>query len=45
MPAANTVKDGIDPVAREAANFLHEVLMLIIDRDTAQTGNRRGASG
>ena len=37
--AAQGVKDDIHSVAREALNFCHEVLMLVINRDTAQVGN------
>src|SRR5262249_59450584 len=35
------VKDDVDAIAREAVNFCHEVLMLVINRDTAQVGDGR----
>ena len=47
MPEVGTtdvVKDDVHALAREAANFCHEVLMLVIDRDTAQFGNGRRPS-
>ena len=42
MPEVSTtdrVKDGVHALAREAVNFFHEVLMLVINRDAAQVGN------
>ena len=39
MPEVRTtdgVKDGIHALAREAMNFFHEVLMLVVNRDSAQ---------
>ncbi len=41
MCAADAVKDDVYTLAREAVNFSHEVLMLIIDWYTAQAGNGR----
>jgi hypothetical protein len=35
------VKNGIHAFACEAANFFHEVLMLVIDWDAAKLGNGR----
>ncbi len=40
----NGVKDDVHAVAREAVNFFHEVLMPVINRDTAQVGNGRRPS-
>ena len=42
--AADAVKDDVYTLAREAVNFSHEVLMLVINRDTAQIGNGRRPS-
>jgi hypothetical protein len=44
MGAADWVKDGIHALAREAANLSHEVLISVIDWDTAQVGNDRRPS-
>jgi hypothetical protein len=38
--ATNTVEDNVCAFTREAVNFFHEVLMLVINWDTAQVGNR-----
>ena len=42
--ATDGVKDDVHALAREAVNFLHEVLMLVINWDTAQVGNGRRPS-
>ena len=42
--ATDGVKDDVHTLAREAVNFFHEVLMLIINWDTAQVGNGRRTS-
>ena len=43
---SDRVEDDVHAVAREAVNFLYEVLMLVINRDTTQLGNgRRTARG
>jgi hypothetical protein len=39
MGAADAVKDDVYTLTREAVNFFHEVLMLVINWDTAQGGN------
>jgi hypothetical protein len=39
MSAADAVKDNVYTFAREAVNFFHKVLMLVINWDTAQVGN------
>ena len=39
MGAADAVKDNVYALARQAANFSHEVGMLVINRDSAQVGN------
>ena len=44
MGATDAVKDNVYALAREAVNFFHEVLMLVINRDTAQVGNGRRPS-
>ena len=41
MGAADAVKDDLYAVAREAVNLIHEVEMLVINRDTAEIGNGR----
>jgi hypothetical protein len=42
--AADAVKDNVYTLAREAVNFFHELLMLVINWDTAQVGNGRRPS-
>ena len=47
MPHVGTtdgVKDDVHALAREAVNFFHKVLMLVINRDSAQVGNGRRPS-
>jgi hypothetical protein len=44
MSATDAVKDDVYTLAREAVNFFHEVLILVINWDTAQVGNGRGPS-
>ena len=44
MGATDAVKDNIYALAREAVDFFHEVLMLVINGDTAQIGNGRRPS-
>ena len=44
MRTTDAVKDDVHTRAREALNFFYEVLMLIIDWDTAQVGNGRRAA-
>ena len=44
MRATYAVKDNVNTLAREAVNFFHEVLLLIINRDSAQVGNGRRTS-
>jgi hypothetical protein len=39
VSAADGVEDGVNALAREAVNFLHVVLILVIDWDAAQLGN------
>ena len=39
MRATDGVKDDIHAVAREVVNFCHEVLMLVVNWDTAEVGN------
>ena len=39
--ATDGVEDGVHALAREAVNFLHVVLIPVIDGDTAQLGNGR----
>ena len=44
MPEVGTtdgVKDDVHALVREAVNFFHEVLMLVINRDAAEIGNGR----
>ena len=43
MGTADAVKNNVYALARSAVNFLHEVLMLVINGDTAQVGNGRRA--
>jgi hypothetical protein len=35
------VEDDVHAPAREAVNLFHEVLVLVINRDSAQVGNGR----
>jgi hypothetical protein len=44
MRATDAVKDDVDPLARAAVHFCHEVLMLVIYWDSAQVGNSRRPS-
>ena len=44
MSTTDGVKDRVHALAREAMNFFHEVLILVIDWDTAQVGNGRRPS-
>ena len=44
MGAANAVKDDVYTLTREAVNFFHEVLMLVINWNTAQLRNGGRAS-
>jgi hypothetical protein len=44
MFAPYAVKGSVYTFAPEAVNFLHEVLMLVINRNTAQLGNGRPSS-
>jgi hypothetical protein len=47
MPEVNAtdgVKYDVHALTREAAYFLHKVLMLVINWDTAQVGNGRRPS-
>ncbi len=44
MGATDAVKDNVYALARQAANFFHEVEMLVINRDSAQVGNGRRPS-
>ena len=44
MRATDAVKDHVYTLARAAVNFFHEVLMLVINWDTAQVGNGRRPS-
>ena len=39
MATTDAVKDNVYTLAREAVNFFHEVLMLVINWDTAQVGD------
>jgi hypothetical protein len=39
--ATDVVKDDVNALACEAANFFHEVLVLVINRDSTQAGNGR----
>ena len=36
MRAADPVEDNVNALARQAANFFYEVLMLVINRDRAR---------
>jgi hypothetical protein len=44
MGATDAVKDNVYALAREAMNFVHEVELLVVNRDTAEVGNGRRAS-
>jgi hypothetical protein len=44
MGATDAVKDNVYALARQAANFFHEVEMLVINRDSAQVRNGRRPS-
>src|SRR5262249_41659404 len=44
MGAADAVEDDVDALARETADFRHEVLPLVVDRDSSQVGNDRCTS-
>ena len=44
MGTTDTVKDDVYTLAHEAVNFFHEVLMLVINWDTAQVRNGRRPS-
>ncbi len=47
MPEVGTtdgVKDDVHALVRETENFFHEVLMPVINRDTAQVGYGRRPS-
>jgi hypothetical protein len=44
MRATDAVKDNVYALARQAVNFFHKVLMLVINWDTAQVGNGRRPS-
>ena len=44
MGTTDGVKDDVYALAREAVNFFHEVLMLVVNWDTAQVGNGRRPS-
>src|SRR5262245_35116233 len=44
MRATDAVKDDVYALARKAVNFVHEVLMLVVDWETAQVGNGRRPS-
>lgn len=41
MRATDTVKYDVYAFTRKAVNFFHEVLMRVINWDTAQVGNGR----
>jgi hypothetical protein len=44
MPEVSTtdwVEDNVYPIAREAVDFFNEVLMLVVNRDSAQVANSR----
>jgi hypothetical protein len=41
MRATDAVKDNVHALACEAVHFFHEVLLLVINRDTAQVGHGR----
>ncbi len=38
---ADGIEHGVHTLAREAVNFFHEVLVLVIDGDAAEGGNGR----
>ncbi len=40
----DVVKDDVHALAREAVNLFHEVLVLVINWDTAKVGNGRRPS-
>ena len=44
MGATDALKDGVHALTRATVNFFDEVLMLVIDRDTAELGNDRRPS-
>ena len=44
MGATDAVKDNVYALTREAVNFFHEVLMLVVNWDTAEVGNGRRPS-
>ena len=44
MRTTDAVKDHVYTLAREVVNLFHEVLLLVIDWDTAQVGNGRRPS-
>ena len=44
MRATDAVKDNVYALAREAVDFFNEVLMLVINWDSAQVGNGRRPS-
>src|SRR5262245_53372415 len=44
MRATDTIKNNVYTLTREAMNFCHEVLMLVINRDSAQVGDGRRPS-
>ena len=39
--ATDVVKNDVHALAREAANFFYEVLLLVINRDSTHAGNGR----
>jgi hypothetical protein len=39
MGPPDAVKDNVDTLAREAVHLLYEVLMLVINRESAQGGH------
>jgi len=41
MAAADAVENNVHAIAQEAASFFHEVLMLVVNRNAAQTGYDR----
>jgi hypothetical protein len=42
--ATDAVEDNVHALTREAVDFVHEVEMLVINRDSAQVGNGRRPS-
>jgi hypothetical protein len=44
MSSTDAIEHNIYALACEASNFLYEVEMLVIDRDSAKAGNCRRAS-